>query len=57
MNHRATHGITKGTATPYGQSYADHRRVMGLKQSEKTRIRKVKKDLVKLFSEILNESA
>ena len=54
MNHQMTHGITKGTATPYGESYADHRRVMGLKQSEKTRIRKVKRELVKLFREIFD---
>lgn len=42
----------KGTATPYGKTYAEHRRVMGLRQSEKVRIRKVKKELVRLFKEI-----
>jgi hypothetical protein len=52
MNHQTTHGITKGTATPYGESYADHRRVMGLRQAERVRIRRVKKELVRLFKEI-----
>lgn len=55
MNHRMTHGITKGTATPYGRSYADHRRVMGERQAEKVRIRKVKKELIKIFTEIFDE--
>lgn len=47
----------KGTATPYGKTYAEHRRVMGLRQSEKVRIRKVKKELVKIFKQIFDEQA
>jgi len=57
MNHGMTHGITKGLKTPYGESYAIHRRVMGERQAEKVRIRKVKKELLKIFTEIFDESA
>lgn len=56
MNHGMTHGITKGMKTPYGESYAIHRRVLGEKQAEKVRVRKVKKELIKIFTEIFNES-
>lgn len=51
MNHQATHGIGKAPK-PFGATYAEHRRIFGEKQAERVRIRKVKRELVKLFKEI-----
>lgn len=37
---------------PYSENYLEHRRIVGEKQAERVRVRKVKKELVKLFTEI-----
>lgn len=37
---------------PYSKNYVEHRRIFGEKQAERVRIRKVKRELVKLFKEI-----
>jgi hypothetical protein len=44
----------KGMSIPYGETYADHRKVFGEIRAEKTRIRKVKKELTELFLEIFD---
>jgi len=39
---------------PYSENYIEHRRIVGEKQAERVRVRKVKKELVKLFTEIFS---
>jgi len=38
----------------YSKNYAEHRRIFGEKQAERVRLRKVKRELLKLFTEIFS---
>ena len=39
---------------PYSRNYAEHRKIFGQKQAERVRVRKIKRELVKLFTEIFS---
>lgn len=41
-----------GWSYHYSSNYIEHRRICGEKQAERVRIRKIKRELVKLFMEI-----
>ena len=43
-----------GSHRYYSKNYAEHRRKFGEHQAEKVRIRKVKRELIKLFAEIFS---
>lgn len=44
--------MTNMGGRPYSQNYVEHRRILGEKQAERVRLRKIKKELIKLFQEI-----